>query len=110
MNIFQKLGIGIADVGKWIADAVKDVIGIASKVKVVLSAEEKLEPSFVTGLSLVVADLETVVAGSAAAVTSDGLNFGADSAVYADFVKLVADFKALLPIVDQSIAILKANL
>lgn len=105
-NIFQKVGVGLADVGKWIADAVKTVTGLASRVENILKSEKPLEAPFVAGLSAVVADLEALVAAAEAAVTSDGLNFPADSKVYTEFLTLISDFKKFAPVVEEAIDIL----
>jgi hypothetical protein len=108
-NIFQKLGVGIADFGKWIAEAISDTIHLAEKVETILKAEKPLEQPFISGLSTVIADLETLVSASEAAVTADGLNFPADSKVYSDFLTLIADFKKLTPVVNEAIDILESN-
>ena len=109
MNIFEKVGVKIADFGKWFAGAVKTVVGLAVRVETVLKSEKPLEKPFIAGLSTVVSDVETLIAASEGALTADGLNFSADSKVYADFVTLVNDFKNLAPIVEQAIAILEGK-
>ncbi len=109
MNIFQKVGVKIADFGKWFAGAVKSVVGLAIRVETILKSEKPLEEPFIAGLSTVVADVEALIANSEGAVTSDGLNFSADSKVYSGFVTLVDDFKKLAPIVEQAIAILEGK-
>jgi hypothetical protein len=109
MNIFQKLGVKVADFGKWIARAVTSVVGLAKRVETILSSEKPLEKPFISGLSTVVADLEALVTASEGALSADGLNFPADSKVYSDFLTLVSDFKNLAPIVEQAIAILEGK-
>jgi len=109
MNIFQKLGVKIADFGKWFAGAVKSVIGLAARIEKILQSEKPLEQPFISGLSTVVADVEALIAASEGAVTADGLNFAADSKVYSDFVTLIDDFKKLAPVVEQAIALLAAK-
>jgi hypothetical protein len=109
MNIFQKLGVKIADFGKWFAGAVKSVIGLALRVEQILKSEKPLEQPFIAGLSTVVADVEALIAASEGALTSNGLNFAADSKVYSDFVTLIDDFKKLAPVVEQALAILEAK-
>ncbi|HEX3985931.1 MAG TPA: hypothetical protein VHX13_04900 [Acidobacteriaceae bacterium] len=109
MNAFQKLGIKIADFGKWFAGAVKSVIGLAIGVERILKSEKPLEQPFIAGLSTVVADVEALIAGSEGAVSADGFNFAADSKVYTDFITLIDDFKKLAPVVEQAISILEAN-
>lgn len=108
-NFFQKLGIGIADCGKWLAEAISDTVHLAEKVEQVLKAEKPLEGPFVSGLSTVVADVEALIAASDTAVTADGLNFPADSKVYSDFLNLIADFKKLAPVVKEAIAALEGK-
>ncbi|HEX5236119.1 MAG TPA: hypothetical protein VFW25_12395 [Silvibacterium sp.] len=107
-NIFQRVGVTIADCGKWLAAAVKDTVQIAERVERILRAEKPLEQPFISGLSIVVADLEALVAASDSAVTADGLNFPADSRVYSDFLTLIADFKKLAPIVEDAIKAIEA--
>jgi hypothetical protein len=108
-NIFQKLGVGIADFGKWLAEAISDTVHLAERVETILKAEKPLEQPFISGLSTVIADVETLISASDAAVTADGLNFPADSKVYSDFLTLVADFKKLAPIVAEAIDMLEGK-
>lgn len=108
-NFFQKLGVGIADFGKWLAEAISDTVHLAEKVEQILKAEKPLEAPFVSGLSTVVADVEALIGASDTAVTADGLNFPADSQVYSDFLNLIADFKKLAPVVKEALAALEAN-
>ena len=109
MNVFQKIGVKIADFAKWFASAVSAVIGLSVRVEKVLKSEKPLEKPFIAGLSTVVADVEALIAASQSALTSDGLNFSADSKVYSGFVTLVDDFKKLAPVVEQAIAILEGK-
>lgn len=110
MNIFQKLGVKVADFGKWIAHAVTTVVGLAGRIETILKSEKPLEAPFVSGLSTVIGDLEKVIGACSGALTADGLNFAADSAVYADFLTLVNDFRNLAPVVEQALAILEGKL
>jgi len=109
MNIFQKLGVKAAEFGKWIARAVTSVVGLASRIETILKSEKPLEKPFISGLSTVVGDLEALVTACEGALSSDGLNFPADSKVYSDFLTLVNDFKNLAPVVEQAIAILEGK-
>lgn len=102
-NIFERVGVSIADCGKWLATAIKDTVKIADRVERILKTAKPLEQPFISALSTVVADLETLVAASDSAVTADGLNFPADSRVYSDFLTLISDFRKLAPIVDEAI-------
>jgi hypothetical protein len=108
-NIFQKLGVGIADIGKWLASAVSDTIHLAERIEQILKAAKPLEQPFVSGLSTVIGDVEALIAAADSAVTSDGLNFPTDSKVYSDFLTLIADFKKLAPVVEQAIAALEGK-
>jgi uncharacterized protein YacL (UPF0231 family) len=108
-NIFKKIGIGLVDVGKWVADAVKDVVSLTTKVEKVLSAGKPLEQPFINGLSTVVGDVETLLTDAEGAVSANGLNFAADSKTYQDFIKLIDDFKNLAPIVEQALQILEGK-
>jgi hypothetical protein len=108
-NIFQKLGVSIADCGKWLATAVLDTVHLAEKVEQILKAEKPLEQPFVSSLSSVIADVEAIIAASSTAITADGFNFPADSQVYSDFLTLIADFKKLAPIVEEAIDALEGK-
>lgn len=109
MNIFQKLGVQVADFGKWIAHAVTAVAGLARRVEKILQSEKPLEKPFISGLSTVVSDVETLIAASQGALTADGLNFSADSKVYSGFLTLISDFQKLAPVVEQALAILEGK-
>lgn len=109
MNIFQKLGIKIADFGKWFAGEVKSIVGLALRVETILKSEKPLEQPFISGLSTVVSDVEALIAASQGAITANGLNFAADSKVYSGFLTLVSDFEKLAPIVEQAISILEGK-
>lgn len=108
-NIFKKIGIGIADVGKWVATAVKDIVGMAVKVEKLLSAAKPLEKPFIDGLVKVIGDVESLLNDAQGAVTAAGMNFAADSNTYHDFIKLVDDFRTLAPIVEEALAILEGK-
>ena len=108
-NFFQKLGVGVADFGKWLATAVKDTVSIAARIEKILKAEQPLAQPFVSGLSTVVADVEALIGSSESALTANGLNFSADSQVYQQFVTLIADFKKLAPIVEEAVSILEGK-
>lgn len=109
MNVFQKLGVKIADFGKWFAGMVKDVVGLAVRVEAILKSEKPLEQPFIAGLSTVVADVEALIADSQGALTSEGLNFSADSKVYQGFLTLISDFQKLAPVVEQALDILEGK-
>ena len=109
MNIFQKIGVKIADFGKSFAGEVKTIVGLAFRVEAILESEKPLEQPFVAGLSTVVADVEALITASQGAITADGLNFSADSKVYSGFVTLIDDFQKLAPVVEQAILILEGK-
>jgi hypothetical protein len=108
-NILKKLGVGVADFGKWFAGAVEDTVKLSAKIEAILKAEQPLQAPFVSGLATVVADVEALIAGSSAAISADGLNFPADSKVYQQFLTLIADFKKLAPVASQALAILEGK-
>lgn len=108
-NILKKIGIGIEDVSKWVATAVKDVVSLTTKVEKVLNASKPLEQPFITGLATVVGDVEALLADADGAVTASGMNFAADSKTFQDFMKLIDDFKNLAPIVNEAIQILEGK-
>lgn len=109
MNVFQKIGVKIADFGKWFAGAVCSIVGLALRVESILKAEKPLEKPFIEGLSTVVADVEALLTAAEGAISSDGLNFPADSKVYSGFLTLLDDFRKLAPVVEEAVAILEAN-
>ena len=109
MNILQKVGVKIADFGKWLGGEIKSVIGLAVRVEHILRSEKPLEKPFIQGLSTVVADVEALIAASETALNANGLNFSADSKVYSGFITLIDDFKKLAPVVEQAILILEGK-
>jgi hypothetical protein len=109
MNVFQKIGIKVADFGKWFAATVGAIIGLAVRVEHILKSEKPLEKPFISGLATVVADVEALIAASEGAISADGLNFSADSKVYAGFLTLIDDFKKLAPVVEEAIALLQTK-
>jgi hypothetical protein len=108
-NIFVKIGIGVADFGKWLAKAVTDTVKLAVKVETVLKAEEPLAAPFISGISTVISDVEALVAASSTALTAEGLNIPADSKVYQEMVTLISDFGKLAPIVEEAVSILEGK-
>jgi hypothetical protein len=108
-NIFTKLGIGIADFGKWVASAIKETVSVSQKIQKILAAEKPLQKPFVDGLSTVVADVEALIASSSVAVSATGLDFSADTQAYQHFLTLIADFKKLAPIVEEAVNILEGK-
>lgn len=108
-NIFTKLGIGIADFGKWIASAIKNTVSLSQKIQKILAAEKPLGTPFVQGLSTVVADVEALIASSSTAVSASGLNFAADTQTYQQFLTLISDFKKLAPVVEEAVSILEGK-
>ena len=109
MNILKKVGIKIADFGKWLAGEIKSIVGLALRVEHILKSEKPLEQPFIQGLSTVVADVEALITASESALNANGLNFAADSKVYSGFVTLIDDFKKLAPVVEQALAILEGK-
>jgi hypothetical protein len=109
MNIMKKIGVKIADFGKWLAGEIKSVVGLAIRIEHVLQSEKPLEKPFIEGLSTVVADVEALIASSENALGANGLNFAADSKVYTGFVTLIEDFRKLAPVVEQALAILEGK-
>ena len=108
-NLFQKLGVGVADFGQWLATAVKDTVSIASRIEKILKAEQPLAKPFVSSLSTVVADVEALIGSSESALSAKGLSFAADSQTYQQFVTLIADFKKLAPVVEEAVSILEGK-
>ena len=109
MNILKKVGVKIADFGKWLAGEIKSIVGLALRIEHILKSEKPLEKPFIQGLSTVVADVEALITASETALNANGLNFSADSKVYSGFVTLIADFKKLAPVVEQAILILEGK-
>jgi hypothetical protein len=108
-NIFKKLGIGIADFGKWFAGAAQETANLSAKIQKVLSSTRPLEAPFVAGLASVISDVEALLAASTAAVSADGVNFPADSQAYQQFLTLIADFRKLAPVATAAIQALEGK-
>jgi hypothetical protein len=108
-NILKKLGVGVADFGKWFAASIQDTAKLSARIETILKAAAPLQAPFVSGLATVVADVEALIAASSAAVSADGLNFPADSRVYQQFLTLIDDFKKLAPIATEAIQILEGK-
>ena len=109
MNPFVWFGKKIAQVAKDFALAVAHVFGLARKVEVILKNEQPLAKPMIDGITLVIGDVETLLAAAQVAFTDGGLNFPVDSAAYQAFMKLLADAKALVPVVEDELAVLEGK-
>jgi prophage DNA circulation protein len=107
-NFIEKAASGVAEVSKKIVSIIRETLTIAAKVEKVLKAEKPLQPSFIAGVSSVIADVESLAAFVGPAVSSNGLNFAADSKVYEQFIILIDDFRKLTPVVEEAVTLLKA--
>ncbi|HVT97650.1 MAG TPA: hypothetical protein VHE33_09095, partial [Acidobacteriaceae bacterium] len=72
MNILKKVGVKVADFGKWLAGEIKTIVGLAIRVEHILKSEKPLEKPFIQGLSIVVADVEALIAASETALNANG--------------------------------------
>lgn len=108
-NPFVYIGRGIADVAKAFAHAVATIFGLAGKIRYILKQQAPLDKPFIDGLTNLIADIEALLSEAQTAFTDAGLNFPADSAAYASFLKLTADAKALVPIVEDELAIIEGK-
>lgn len=109
MNPFEEVGKGIAKAAKAFAFGVAHLFGLARKVERVMLAEEPLEKPFIDGLVKVVSDVEDLLGEAQVAATDGGLNFPADSSAYQAFMALYRDARALLPIVEDALAVLEGK-
>lgn len=101
--VWQALGVAEAKVGEWMAEAKAAVTGLSGKLTTVLTAEKALEPAVVSGVELVFEDLEALLKLTETATAGQGVNFPADSAGYAGYLKLMADVKAVAPQVEAAL-------
>ena len=108
-NPFKFVAHGLADLGKYIADAVRFVFGTARKVEKVMQAEKPLEKPFIDAVVTCIGDIETLMALASSAVGQDGLNFPADSAAYKQLMQTFDDLKALAPIAEDALAVLEGK-
>lgn len=106
-SVWDAIGVAEAKLGEWLAEAKTAVTGLTGKVTTLFAAEEKLAPEVVTGVQTVFADLEALIPLAETATTGQGVNWPADSAAYAAYLKLVADVKKLAPDVEAGIAAIK---
>lgn len=109
MNPFAEIGKGIAYVAKAFASGVARLFGFARKVEYILKNEKPLEKPFLDGITNVLLDVEELLSAGEAAFTAGGLNFTLDSAGYKAFQKLYADSKALLPLIEDELALLEGK-
>lgn len=107
-SVWQTLGIAEAKLGEWFAEAKAAVTGLSGKVGTVIAQEKALEPAIVSGLQLVVADVEALLPYVETATAGQGVNFPADSLAYQALLKLIADAKAVAPKVEAALAELKS--
>src|ERR1700744_2134277 len=72
------------------------LLGVASKAESLFNSAEKSAPAVSSAAVPLFTDVEALSSLAAPAVGSEGLNFAADSAAYAQFLKVVADAKAFV--------------
>lgn len=109
MNPFVWFGKKIALVAKDFALAVAHVFGLARRVELILKNEQPLAKPMIDGITTVIADVETLLGEAQTAFTDGGLNFPVDSAAYQAFMRLLADSKALVPIVEDELAAMEGK-
>lgn len=106
-NIFEEIGEALKDGAADIAKGEAWIGHIAKDIETAFEAEVKLAPETAAALSLVVGDVENLAILSAGAVSSEGLNFAADSLAYVAFQKLMSDLKHLGGQIKTDVAALK---
>lgn len=107
-NVGEKIAGGIEKAWHWLVGATKEVLDLATKVKLILQREKQLQPNFIVAVTTVVADVTELTTAAEAAVTADGLNFAIDSEAYKALQKLINDVRTqLVPVVDAGIAAIK---
>lgn len=109
MNPFAWIGKKIGLVAVDFALAVAHLFGLAKRLEIILRAEKPLADQLIKGVTLVIGDVETLLAEAQTAFTDGGLNFPVDSAAYQSFLKLLADARALVPIVEDELAALEGK-
>ena len=101
MSIFGNIVKEIDIAAVWISK-------VSTYVEGVFSREAKLLPAEANALQMIVVDTEDFLAAATPAVAGEGLNFPADSVVYAKFVKLVTDWEQAASLLKQAASALKA--
>jgi hypothetical protein len=91
------------DIENALIAAGKFITSLASGIGKLFAAEKALAPAVATSIVTLVGDLESLIALSASAVGTDGLNFPADSAAYTQFLKVKADVVASAAVIEQAI-------
>lgn len=95
-NPFEEVSGALLKAGSFL-------LGIGKRAEQLFTREKALAPEAVQATITVFSDLESFIALSAPAAGAEGLNFAADSAAYAAFLKLVADSKAFVSVAEQAI-------
>jgi hypothetical protein len=91
------------DIEKALVAAGKFITSLASGFTKLFATEKAIAPAVASSIVTLVGDLESLIALSASAVGAEGLNFPADSAAYAQFLKVKADVIASAAVIQQAV-------
>jgi hypothetical protein len=94
-NIFTEIAGFLKDGAADIVKAVAWVGHIATDVEKLFASGVLVGPPTISAIVTVINDVENLALLASGAVGADGLNFTADSAVYAAFEQLLKDLKTL---------------
>jgi hypothetical protein len=97
----------VVEVVNWFEGVATTLAHLSEKVWAILKREKALQPEFVSGIRLLLTDVQELVAEGELIYTEKGLVFAEDSKGYAAFKKLVTDIKAFSPVVEHAVANLK---
>lgn len=79
------------------------LLGLGAQAAKVFEAEKTVAPAAATAAIALFTDVEDFISLTAPAVGAEGLNFAADSAAYAAFLKIVADAKAFVAVGESAL-------
>jgi len=85
----------VDEVGSEFAKGVKFIAGLAARAKAFVADVKEVDPNLKAELEAFVTDTEAFVAEVSAVATSGGVNFSADSAAFAAFLKVKNDVVTL---------------
>lgn len=74
------------------------LLGLEEKAAAIFTAEKAVAPDAAAAAVTLFSDVESFISLAAPAAGASGLNFAADSAAYAAFLKIVADAKSFVAV------------
>lgn len=93
-NVFVEIDNALIKAGAFL-------LSLGAKAAEIFGGEKKLAPAAAEAAVALFTDVESFISLAAPAAGASGLNFAADSAAYAAFLKIVADAKTFVSVADQ---------